>query len=288
MVRAVAGGIDTYIEDADSLSPSGSVTRDTRRIERTLIVNEDVGEDNEPTQDAINALVNECFPLFKAPGRLPVAGSLLFVDSLDIEPIGGAIGVNGGLGAYRAWKAKIVYTPLPYKAPDEDEEAEPSPLDLLERTWQGGGQYVTLPGTTLYWAGDNKPIGDEVPATTKMATVLHTFTRHHLELSQIPYDEMKSLVGRVNRTKFASTHPIFPNVEKETLLFEGFNVSHRYTSTGEYDYRLTLNFQERTSEWNVCWRREQNSFQKVFTDLANTDTLYYPELNSKFDELFGF
>jgi hypothetical protein len=297
MVRAVAGGIDTYIEDSDSMSPRGTITRDTRRIERTLIVEEEF-EDDEPTYVALNALIAECFPLFAAPGRLPVTGSQLYVDSLDVEPFGRAKGISGGLGAYGYWKAKLVYTPLPYKPPDEDESAPPSPLDLLEQTWQGGSEIMTLPGTSMYWDGDSKPIGDEIPATKRILYVQHSHTRHHLEASQIPYAEMRALSGKVNRTDFASNHAIFPGVKAQTLLFENFNISYRFSSTGERDFRLTLNFKERTETyggvkitWNHLWDRSTKAFKKVFHDALDggtqTKPLYDTAVNGDFDELFG-
>ena len=103
MARAVLGGIDTYIEDAESgASVRGTVTRDTRRIERTLIVHEAAGN---PSASAANALIAECFPLFQAPGQYPVAGALLFAESLEFEPFSVLSGMIDSVGTASAWRA---------------------------------------------------------------------------------------------------------------------------------------------------------------------------------------
>lgn len=286
MVRAVQGGWNGYEEDGDEESPSFSGNRDGRTITRHLIVPEE--DPLIPSFANIDRLITECLPLYRFPGRYPTltGDSLFFVDDLKVAPKSRSNGVVGDVASRTSWKATVTYKALPYPIPADP--ANPQPLDYLEHNIIGGSEYMTLPGTSMYWEGSETPLLDDTVSSGMLISfVQHQITRHHVAPAAIPYAYMRGICGNVNVSAFAADHPFFPSAPAESVLFENYAISRRFTSDGKFDYRVTLNYKERVGTyntdstaatptasslikltWNHLWDRSADppTFKKVFAD----------------------
>lgn len=248
-VRAVLGGLSHYEEATDDgRGPRFSMNRQTRKNTRMLIV---------PGEAAADALVNECFPPFRPPGQYPIRGYRFFVDSLDIVPMGKAREKSGSISVYDKYLATITYSPLPYEA--DDESSEPPILDMVERNWDFGGEFQTLPGSRMYWEDEDTPALDEsLAATIQIDVISHVFTRHHLQLSDVPFRQIRLNSARVNKVDFPDDHPLFPGVKAECLKFLGAQISYRYASDGTQDYRVTYTWHERNATDTTVGEEEES------------------------------
>lgn len=247
MAKLTLYGPDKYIELRDQNSPNMSLTRKERNITRHVHLE----CADETTFDEINATIqNELFPPFGPPGRFPVPGSIFFVKSAKITPVGKASGTQQyGVGTSKVWRIDVVYGPLPYET--EEDQGDPLAANLT-RNWAGSGEYMTLPGTSIYWEGDEKPAGDEgVPSTIRLPMTQHSHTRENMPTNAIPYSAMRAAAGRVNKTDFPDNHPIFPGIKAGQLLVEDWDINFTWASDGQKQYAVTLNFKERTGEITV-------------------------------------
>lgn len=245
MAKLTLGGADVYEELRSANSPSLTGNRKDRKIQRTLLYTCSSPE----SFTEINAIIAELQPPFGAPGRYPVSGSIFFVDTYKVTPRSKGNGEVGGIGTAEVWQIDVTYSPLPYNTTED----EPEPmLRNLTRTWSGSGEYVTIPGTSIYWEGDDDPAGDEsVPSVIRIANTQHSHHRQNIQESAIPWAQMRAVVGKVNATDFGDTHPIFPGVKAEQLLFEDWDLSFNWTSEGQREWTVTLNFKERMGEVQV-------------------------------------
>src|SRR5690606_17142914 len=193
VVRAVLGGRNVYEEVTDGgRGMRFNMNRQTRKNVRTLLVK---------SADDADRLVNECFPPFSPPGQYPIPGYLFYVDDLSIVPFGKGKSISGDITTFDHYLATITYSPLPYAA--DSESGQHPILDMLERNWDFGGEYQSLPGYRMFWEGEDKPAADEsVSSTIQINHIVHSFTRHHLHLAQVPFASIRFNSGRVNAADF--------------------------------------------------------------------------------------
>lgn len=292
-VRAVLGGLNYYEEATnDGQGPKFSMNRQTRKNTRTLIV---------PGATAADMLVNECFPPFMPPGQYPLPGYRFYVDSLDIVPMGKAREKVGSISIFDTYLATITYSPLPYEADDESEQ--PPILDMVERNWDFGGEFQTLPGSRMYWEDEDTPALDEsLAATVQIDVITHNFTRHHLRLNNVPFGQIRRNSACVNAVDFPGNHPLFPNVKAECLKFVGAQISYRYASDGTQDYRVTYTWHERNATdtmvdtppgdepprltWQHVYDSRTQKWRKLFHDEDHEKPLHRTVTIAEIESLF--
>lgn len=274
------------------------LTRTSRKVTRHFII-----EDPRGGYDAINEFLNECRPPFSPPGRYPVLGAQLFVDTVDAKPISGVRLDNDGkptksqgYPSYTAWSATVTYAPLPYQPSNSGGQPNPTPLlDNLEITTSVGAEAMTLPGSSLYWVGDPKPIADApLSAPVRISTTQYNITKHHFRFGRIPWDLIRQLNSCVNAAAFSSLHPVFPNVKQETLLFNGAQISIRASGDGTIEYSVGYSFTERSATyagvditWQHLWDRVTKSFRRVALDSGGANPLYTTKSTTLFDNLLS-
>ena len=136
MAQVVEGGSNGWVEVGGhpDLSMKLVMSRTTRSITRVFMIESPTG-----VYDEVNAFLAECRPAFSPPGKYPILGVQLYVDTVNIEPYG-AVGKDdlgkpvqiNGFPSYESFKATVTYTPLPYQ-PKNPNQPSPDPLlDNLE------------------------------------------------------------------------------------------------------------------------------------------------------------
>ncbi|MAT51494.1 MAG: hypothetical protein CMK32_09960 [Porticoccaceae bacterium] len=300
MAQVVEGGSNGWVEVGGhpDLSMKLVMSRTTRSITRVFMIESPTG-----VYDEVNAFLAECRPAFSPPGKYPILGVQLYVDTVNIEPYG-AVGKDdlgkpvqiNGFPSYESFKATVTYTPLPYQ-PKNPNQPSPDPLlDNLEIVANVGAEAMSLPGSQLYWAGGTKVTNDPtVAASIRIDTIDYQITKHHLRRTDIPWDAIRTINSRVNEAAFSDSHPIFPGVKQESLLFRGAQISIRFSGDGTIENSLTYNFSERTAthdgvdvSWNHLYDSQagQQKFRKVYKDSANNKPLYSTSTQSEIEAIF--
>lgn len=297
MARVVYGGSDKWREDTSKHSMQAQLTRTSRKVTRHFII-----EDPQGGYDAINEFLNECRPPFSPPGRYPVLGAQLFVDTVDAKPISGVRLDNDGrptksqgYPSYTAWSATVTYAPLPYQPSNSGGQPNPTPLlDNLEISTSVGAEAMTLPGSSLFWSDGTEIADAPLSAPIQISVTQYSITKHHFRYGRIPWDTIRSLNSKVNAGAFNSQHPIFPNVKQETLLFNGAQISIRASGDGTIEYSVGYQFMERAGvfdgtdiTWSHLYNRNTKTFDKVYRDDAQTKPLYSTSSTNDFDNLLS-
>lgn len=296
MTKVVLNGSSDWIEG--DKSPSISLTREGRKTTREFII---------PTNgdySILDTFMSECIPTYNPPGQWPVSGVKLYVESVDLEPFS-AIQKNGEseplfyagtFPQYDEWTATVKYAPLPYTPKREEDPPGPQPLLYnLERNWVVGADAMTLPGSRLFYEGEVKPIGDEsIASVLRINTTGHVFTKHHMRPTSIPWVKIKACNNHCNQSNFSSTHALFPNVDAQTLLFQGVQIGVRFTSNGEFENTTTFTFLERTAvydgtkvTWNHLYDATDKVFKRVYRKPSSEGPLYETVSNSDIEAMFA-
>lgn len=302
MARVVVRGSNKWRElTHPDKSMRASLSRDSRRVTRSFVI-----ESPNGSYDNINQFLNECRPPFSPPGQYPIIGAQLFVDTVDVEPFSGVkLDDDGqpeqslGFPAYTAYKATVTYSPLPYQPKDEDQPSPNPFLDNLEITTDIGAEAMTLPGSSMYWEGEDTAIGSEsVASAIRIDTINYRITKHHQRPVQIPWSVIRDVNNTVNASDFGITSPLFAGVKRETLLFRGAQVSIKFSGDGTIENSITYNFSERTFRhkgdlvtWNHLWdgRKDKLKFSKIYSQSSTagqTQGLYSTSSIQEFLDLF--
>lgn len=225
MGKAVNGGSINFYDLDEGRSPIITVDRKKRSIKR----------EGEIAWSDIEALIAECFPSGLYPGS-----SYLYVETMEIRPKPEPVPSGGNVPTFTGAFVTINYAPDEQKQ-NQGEDGQP----LITRRYGIGGEFMTLPSTSLVWASDNARVNQEFVNATKIIPLIeHSITWH--QANSIPWTAIRNNLGRVNENAFAADNLYFPNVGAETLLFMGADINATFDTSGQLKYTLEYRFQEKS------------------------------------------
>jgi len=187
-----------------------------------------------------------------AVGAAMPGNNQLRVSAFSFEPHGNAA-VTGqtfsALNSYTKAKWSITYERPEYAVDETEAAADGDPIPFLSHTWEGGGEFLTLPDDALLWVtsgGDpssatfTSSVGDEANAGLFIPSIEHQVTWSRVPSP--PFDDIRARVGKVNHANMIlSTGTAAP----ETLLFLNPSISREVMSDGARAWSVSYKFSER-------------------------------------------
>ncbi len=253
--------------DEDNTSPRGSLRDGKRIVTRTGVTD----------WADVDLFAAELMPPSVAPNKPAVGAALpgnplMRVDSFSVDPFGDAKITDlsaSGLNVYDKAKWTITYERPPYAFDDEEALADGDPIPFLSHSWEGGGEFLTLPTQGLIWivsAGspqnpnDTSSVGDDANAGLFIPSIEHQVTWHRVP--KPPFSDIRDRIGKVNLkiVEFA-TGACAP----ETLLFLNPSMRREIMSDGARAWEVNYKFSERRviaedqtapGGWNHFYRNE--------------------------------
>lgn len=172
----------------------------------------------------------------------------LFCNSIKMTPVeilnSPGSTTNAAQLAIRNYSAscRLVVT---YKSLDRDESTNDEKT-LASEAWTYGSTSLTLPNAFFKWPDEKLLLRTDVALTKVIPTLDYTVTRHYCPT--VPFTAISRLTGTINKSAFQMPFYLWP---KETLRFEGVDISRKYTigatsaATGipffELSYKFAVN-----------------------------------------------
>lgn len=191
----------------------------------------------------ISALINDVFPqadvagIFPQPIEFPDYGWML-ATSMSVEPVGERVtgATTPSLTTLPIYeKARIT---IEYAAPDHDTDLA-DPVELLSHRWSPGAEFLVLPTSRLTWAEDGA-LAKDVNAGLLVPTIEHEITWNQILFP--PFAAIRTRIGRVNSADIGF---VTGNIDGETLLFLGAELSRQIMTDGARAWQVTYMFSER-------------------------------------------
>ena len=262
--------------DEDNSSPRGSL-RDSKQV----VVRTGLTAWTDLDAFAIELMPPSTGSFTPMVGAALPGNNLLRVVGFEFEPNGTAAITGQAFSALNVYdKARWTITyERPDYAFDETEAAQDGdPIPFLSHTWEGGGEFLTLPADGLLWivsAGDptdasqTSSVGDDANAGLFIPSIEHQVTWSRVPSP--PFDDIRARVGKVNHADFVlSTGTAAP----ETLLFLNPSISREVMSDGARAWSVSYKFSERRviaedqtdpGGWNHFYRNDPgaNGFYRM-------------------------
>jgi hypothetical protein len=235
----------------------------------------------------IDAAIAECFPAAPAlPGAYPGV-AYLYAKGMKIEPWSGDGGGDpvvvscASTNVYSYADITVSYETLPYDT-----------STLISRRYSFSHEFISLPGTTLFWFGTD-PIEtvqhEDVRQTKSVSIIEHSITWHRVDT--IPWTTIRANVGKVNDGGTALNANYFPaGIATESLLFLGAEISETYDSAGNVVRTLEYRFQERSIKVDgdvYGWNHLYNPAKGIWgIPLSPTGARLY-KTSTTFNDLFA-
>jgi hypothetical protein len=185
------------------------------------------------------------------PGEKYTGFELLTVDSVQFRGLGKP--QIGPMGVPIFERARIIvdYT-LEYKKPGRKDGPRVS--------WEYSCQVLETSGGRV-WADTLKKIARDDVVTATFYPMMNVTI--DMVMADPPWSSIQALVGKINTSAWlvydipikGAEPKVILNVEAETLLFEGAQVTAEYNfDTSSWDTRLTYKFVWRPQSHNLAWR----------------------------------
>ena len=126
--------------------------------------------------------------------------------------------------------------------PSNSKLPKAKPGTILTYRMNFGGEYIRLPGQSLYWEGDPTcPVPPDVLPTLRIPVIEHQVTWRRVPAP--PWDAIRNCTGAVNNDSFLGA-------AAETVLFDGAKADREFTGLGDFlepqfGWRLTYVFREK-------------------------------------------
>lgn len=221
------------------------------------------------------------------PARDPEA-PWLFVDKVEMEPWDEDPGAMAAAASpvtvaeqYQAARLTVTYKRLDDADSNQSPQNEQQEIDLATESWQDRSRNLQLPNVWMIWAETTAGANDVLLANTGQQAFKYmpeaelVMTRHLVP--RLPFLALLQQQGRINKSKFRMAGFQFP---PETLRFEKWRASRKYTNRGVKFYELGLTFGVRpiydqiladgTKDW-VGWNRVYDP-RKGYYRIVRTNT----------------
>ncbi len=256
-------------------SPTGVFSRENRTITRVFRV---AAAD---TPD----MIAECFPTRNTAGAHPIF-PYLFVNDVQFAPMPGyTASDDSGQTIADYYQITINYTPI-VRDDENNPPPDESPQDWLVGNVSFTTETMTLPEYGgLKWQSTNAEVKE--PGVEPFIIVPITqYTLQVPQVSRIPWAAMRASRGRVNADYFFDSPP-------ETLMYNGMNVSYRFSNDGGRQFDIEHSFSERSILWQVSasqvdvygWNHFYNERTKKFDRIINDNGGTLFPLTTSFSQL---
>ncbi len=229
----------------------------------------------------VDAIYAEALPSAPFLPALFPGSNYLYVDSVDIQPLGasvtGHVGTceenNDGINAPQFGEITVTYKPLPYDS-----------TDRRALTLNFGVELMTIPSSSLYWGNGDKIQRLDLVANIRVPTteISDTYNKIPASSYQALLSAVRSNIGKVNSNNFNGAVP-------ETLLFTGTQITFDFDGLGAKTYTASHRFSERNPEnlgygWNHVIDGDTGTWRKVYFDQGTTIPMY--QTSNSFGMLF--
>jgi len=164
---------------------------------------------------------------------------------------------DGGLGQQSNYLHAVL--DVTYEVPQYTFSGDGETTPLVEETFEGAGEFLTLPNKGMTW-GDNTPL-EEAEAPGILYRMLdYTYTRHLVEV--IPAAAL-DYMGCVNSAAM-TINAISVAVGPETVLYTQPTFDRTITADGASRFNLTYRFTIKPTGWNKYRRHGSTDPEDIY------------------------
>lgn len=156
----------------------------------------------------------------------------------------------------------VTYRAFPYDIKEDDEIG--TELDrYVERRQTFATEAFPIPGTSLQWDSDSKPIQEPIPKSLYTKEVSYIW----YEVPGLPNTNIQNCINKANIEEF-------DGYDIGTLLMIAPDIVRKRSAIGLIVWEITYKFLWRPQTWNFLYRRSAGDFELVKNSVGGKPAIY--------------